>query len=104
MDQDAPWITVFEQKSNKVNAASFGLSYVDSGARGGATLKTAYFSVQGSQVFTQILLFKFESSDAKMKSAQCQMNLSPETIAISETTLQQKIGPFIVSNIKNIDI
>src|SRR5208337_3084488 len=27
MDQDAPWITVFEQKSNKVNAANFGLSF-----------------------------------------------------------------------------
>jgi hypothetical protein len=104
MDQDAPWITVFEQKSNKLNAASFGLSYVDSGAGGGATLKTAYFSVHGSQVLTQILFFKFESSDAKMKSAQCQMNLSPETIAISESTLQQKLGPFIVANIKNINI
>ncbi len=104
MDQDAPWITVFEQKSNKVNAASFGLSYVDGGDGGGATLKTAYFSLQGSQVLTQVLFFKFESSDAKMRSAQCQMSLSPETISISEGVLQQKVGPFIVDNIKNIEI
>ena len=48
MDQDAPWITVFEQKSNKVKAANFGLSYVDGGAGGGATLKTAYFALQAS--------------------------------------------------------
>ncbi len=104
MDQDAPWITVFEQKSNKVNAANFGLSYVDGGAGGGATLKTAYFSLQGSQVVTQVLFFKFASSDAKMKSAQCQMNLSAQTIAISEGALQQKVGPFIVDNIKIIGI
>jgi hypothetical protein len=35
MSQDAPWITVFEQKSNKAKAANFGLSYVDAGAGGG---------------------------------------------------------------------
>jgi hypothetical protein len=28
---DAPWITVFQQKSNKVSATNFGLSYVDAG-------------------------------------------------------------------------
>jgi hypothetical protein len=76
MDQDAPWITVFEQKSNKVRAANFGLSYADGVAGGGATLKTAYFSLQGTQVATQILFFKFASSDAKIKSGQSQMSLS----------------------------
>jgi hypothetical protein len=104
MDQDAPWITVFEQKSNKVHAANFGLSYVDSGAEGGATLKTAYFSLQGSQVTIQILFFKFASSDAKIKSGQCQMSLSAQTISISEAVLQQKVAPFIIDNIKNINI
>jgi hypothetical protein len=104
MPRAHPWITVFEQRSNKVNAANFGLSCVDSGPGGGATLKTAYFSVQGSQVLTQILSFKFESSDAILKSARCQMNLSPETITISEGALQLKVGPFIVNNIKNINI
>ena len=69
MDQDAPWITVFEQKSNRVKAANFGLSYVDSGAGGGATLKTAYFTLLASQNLTQVLFFKFSSSDATMKAA-----------------------------------
>jgi hypothetical protein len=104
MDRDAPWITLFQQKSNKVNATNFGLSYVDGGDGGGATLKTVYFSLQGSQVFTQFLFFKLSSSDAKMKSAQCQMSLSPETVAMSGATLQQKVAPFIIENIKNIDI
>src|SRR6202042_1779961 len=65
MDQDAPWITVFEQKSTKVKAANFGLSYVDGGA-GGATVKTAYFSLQASDNLTQVLFFKFQSSAATM--------------------------------------
>jgi hypothetical protein len=104
MDQDAPWITVFQQKSNKVSASNFGLSYVDAGANGGATLKTAYFSLRGAQVLTQVLFFKFASSDAKMKSGRCEMSLSPQTIATAGDALQQKVAPFIVDNIKNIDI
>jgi hypothetical protein len=104
MDQDSPWITVFEQKSNKVKAANFGLSYVDGGAGGGASVKTAYFSLQASSNLTQVLFFKFSSSDATMKSGQCQMDLSPQMIATSGDALQQKVGPFIIDNIKNISI
>ena len=104
MDQDAPWITVFQQKSTKVKAANFGLSYVDGGAGGGATLKAAYFALQASDNLTQVLFFKFQSSDATMKSGQCQMSLSPQTIATSESALEDKVGPFIVNNIKNIAI
>jgi hypothetical protein len=39
-----------------------------------------------------------------MKSGQCQMSLSPQTIAASEAALEDKVGPFIVNNIKNIAI
>ncbi|TAX01974.1 hypothetical protein ELI07_32830 (plasmid) [Rhizobium leguminosarum] len=104
VDQDAPWITVFQKKSTKVRSANFGLSYVDGGAGGGATLKAAYFALQASHNLTQVLLFKFISSDGIMKSGQCQMSLSPETIITTEDVLQQKVGPFIIENIKNISI
>jgi hypothetical protein len=104
MDRDAPWITAFQRKSNKLNAASFGLSYVDGGEADGATLKTAYFSLVGSQISTQFLFFKFSSLDATMKSAQCRMSLSPQTVQMSASALQDKVGPFIVENIKNIEI
>jgi hypothetical protein len=104
MDQDAPWITVFQQKSTKVKAANFGLSYVDGDGGAGATLKAAYFALQASDNLTQVLFFKFQSSDATMKSGQCQMSLSQQTLATLGDALQQKVGPFIRDNIKNIDI
>jgi hypothetical protein len=104
LDRDTPWITLFQRESNKVNAANFGLSYVDGGEGGGATLKTVYFALQGSQDLTQVLFFKFSTSDATMKSAQSQMRLSLDTITLSAVTLQQKVAPFIVENIKNINI
>ncbi|MBZ9919988.1 MULTISPECIES: hypothetical protein [unclassified Mesorhizobium] len=104
MDQDAPWITVFQKKSIKVRTANFGLSYVDGGVGGGATLKAAYFVLQTSDDLTQVLFFKFHSSDGAMKSGQSQMSMSPQTIATSEVALQEKVGPFILSNIKNISI
>ncbi len=104
MDQDAPWITVFQKKSARVKAANFGLSYVDGGDGGDATLKAAYFALHASQQLTQVLFFKFFSSGATMKSGQCEMSLSPQTIATFEVPLQEKVGPFIVDNIRNISI
>jgi hypothetical protein len=104
MSQDSPWITVFEQKSNKANTATFGVSCVDVGAGGGASLKIAYFALQASSNLTQVLFFKFASSEATTKSGQRGMRLSPQMIAASETALENKVGPFIVNNIKNIAI
>jgi hypothetical protein len=104
MDQDAPWITVFEQKSKRATTATFGATYVDAGAGGGASLRTAYFALQASSNLTQVLFFKFASSEATMKAGACGMSLSQQTIATSGDALQQKVGPFIRDNIKNIDI
>jgi hypothetical protein len=68
MNTDAPWLTVFERKSNNVQAAKFGLSYVDGGDGAGATLKTVYFALQASKALTQVLFFKLSTSDAKIKA------------------------------------
>src|SRR4029077_16007459 len=83
---------------------NFGLSYIDAGVGGGASLKTAYFTLQASSNLTQVLFFKFSSSDATMKSGQCQMSLRPQMMATSGDALQHKEGPFVIDNIKNINI
>ncbi len=104
MNQDAPWITVFEQKSNKAKATNFGLSYVDAGAGGGASVKTACFSLTAHSKLTQVLFFKFSSSGAKLKSGSCQMDLGPQMIETTGAELETKVAPFILDNIKNIDV
>jgi len=52
MDQDAPWLTLFERKSQSVNAAKFGLSYVDTREGGGASLKTVFVGIEARHVLT----------------------------------------------------
>jgi hypothetical protein len=104
MNADLPWLTLFERKSRNVTAAKFGVSYVDSGDGQGAALKTVFFGLQARQVITQVLFLKTSTADATVRSAQAEAILSAQVIAASGAALAQKVEPFIVDNIKNIDI
>lgn len=104
MDQNSPWLTLFQEKSQTVTGAKFGVSFVDAGPGGGASLKTAYFSVQASQKITQILFLKIATSGATLNGANSNLSIGEQVIADTKDALQRKVTPFIVSNIENVDI
>lgn len=104
MNADSPWITLFERKSQSVKAAKFGLSYVDAGDAGGAMLKTVFFGLTASNVMTQVLFMKISAVAAQVKTATSEATLSAQAIADTQAALAQRVAPFLVDNIRNIDI
>jgi hypothetical protein len=104
MNQDSPWLTLFQRKSQTVTGAKFGVTFVDSGAGGGASLKAAYFSVRASQMITQILFLKISTSGATIDGAKSSLSIGEQVLADTKDALQKKVAPFIVSNIENMEI
>jgi hypothetical protein len=104
MKADMPWLTLFQRKSRSVKGAKFGMSYVDAGDDGGALLKTVFFGVEAAQVITQVLFVKIATSGATVKSAVSELMLNGQTVADTKEALANKVAPFIVENIANIDI
>lgn len=104
MDKDSPWLTLYQRKSMNAQGGKFQMSYIDAGAGGGVSLKTAFFGVDAQRAITQILFFRFSSQTARLKSATSEMALGSDLIDDVANPLREKVGPFIVENIKNIDI
>jgi hypothetical protein len=82
----------------------FQMSYVDAGPGGGVTLKTAFFGVDAQRTVTQVLFFRFSGQAARLKSATSEMTLGADLLDDVATPLQEKVAPFVVANIKNIEI
>ena len=104
MDQDSPWLTLFQEKCQTVTGAKFGVSVVDAGPGGGASLQSAYFSIEASQKITQILFLKIATLGATMNGAKSSLSIADQVIADTKDALQKKVAPFIVSNIENVEI
>jgi len=104
MDENSPWITLFQKKSQTVTGAKFGVSIVDAGPGGGAMLQSAYFTVNASRKITQILFFKLATEGATVDGAKSTLSIAEQVLADSQAALQKKVAPFIVSNIDNIEI
>ena len=104
MGQDSPWITLFQESSQTVKGARFGVSVVDAGSGGGATLQSAYFSVNAARKITQVLFFRIATEGATVDGAKSNFSIGDQVIADTKAALRKKVAPFIVSNIENIKI
>ena len=103
MNQDSPWLTLFQRKSQTVKGAKFGLTAVDSG-EGGAQVKTVFFGVEASNTITQVLFIKISVSGATVDNRISEMFIGAQVIEDTKAALASKVTPFVLDNIKNIDI
>ncbi len=104
MDKDAPWLTLYQRKSMNAQGGKFQMSYVDAGPGGDIALKTAFFGIEAQRTVTQVLFFRFSGQAARLKSASGAMTLSAGLLDDVAAPLQEKVAPFVVENIKNIEI
>jgi len=104
MDKESPWLTLYQRKSMSAQGGKFQMSYVDAGPGGDVTLKTAFFGIDAQKKVTQVLFFRFSSQAARLKSASSEMTLGSGLLDDVAGPLQEKVAPFVVENIKNIEI
>jgi hypothetical protein len=104
MNEDSPWITLFQRKTQGAKVAQFGLNFVDGGDKNGAALKAVYFSLTATKVLTQVLFVRLSDANATVTTEQRESMLSAAAIEATQDALQVKLGSHIADNIKSIDI
>jgi len=104
MNEDSPWLTLFQRKTQGASMAQFGLNFIDGGDAGGAALKAIYFSLTATRVITQVLFLKLSEANATVRTERREAMLSAAAIEAAQDALQAKIGPHIADNIKSIEI
>jgi hypothetical protein len=105
MDQDNPWITLFDRSSTHVSGAKFQLGFVDADKAGGSvTIQLMALAIDAKKRITQVLFFKFSKEKAKLSVAQGTLGIGPERLQGISKAVGEKVAPFLIDNIGKIDL
>jgi hypothetical protein len=104
MDKDAPWITLFDEKSQHAHGAKFQVSYVDADADGDPEISLLCFGVDATEKITQVLFFKFSAQSAALKKAAVKLAIDMDRLDAAKEAIAEKVGNFVSDYVKDIRI
>ena len=104
MNQDTPWITLFNRESRRASVNQFQIGYVQ--APGGAVprMSTIFFELNVTGVVTQVLLFKFSSANGSLFHSHSDLSISPSLLADISDVIQRKVAAHAQTFIQGIEI
>jgi hypothetical protein len=104
MQQNQPWITLFQSESQTLNGAKLQISLVDRQANGDAAVNLLSVGIEARQRITQVLFFKVSSQSTRLTKATGTMTMSPATLARIRAAVQAKVDQHVLTNIANVEI
>ena len=103
MDDDNPWVTLFERESQRATANQFQVSYA-SMEQGVPQSTLVCFELDAARAITQVLFFNFSTTDAKLTHFNAQLSLNTGIFAQTAPIVAERIRSFLLSQIAEIPI
>ncbi|QRM53258.1 hypothetical protein [Sinorhizobium sp. BG8] len=101
---DEPWFTLFQRESQGARAGRFQISVAEP-AEGDATiLSVMAFNLEARSNLTQILFFKFRSSDVTLRHSSGKVSVDREQLAALRSLVAQKVVDYQKSYIAALTI
>jgi hypothetical protein len=105
MEKDQPFFTIFDQASQRAEARLFQISFVGVGENGKAPrIKLAAYNLQASASATQLLFFKFASSDARLRSFSSDLSINAAIFESVRQAILDKVKDRVAGNVAAIEI
>lgn len=104
MQQNEPWITLFQSESQSLRGGKFQLSLVDTNAAGDAEARHLSVSVEASQRVTQVLFFKLRGQSTRLQRAESVMTMSPTALAQAGPIASARVAEHVSDFIKYVEI
>jgi hypothetical protein len=91
MNQDNPFIQLFERTSQKANTARFQVSLASENPQDGFLVTLLAFALTAQDTLTQVLFFKFHREDINIKHASGKVSVNAAILASIRDALQAKL-------------
>lgn len=103
MDKDAPWITLFQRRSQRANANQFQISNA-SIEEGAPVVRLVGFDLDAARSVTQVLFFRFGQSDATLRQFSQTMSVNESVFGAAAPKVAEKLGTRVSEAIAAIEI
>jgi hypothetical protein len=103
LDENSPWLTLFNRESQRANTARFQVTVADEQA-GKPTVSLLSFSLQATTKLTQVLFFKFRSNDVALQYHFAKVSIQRDVVASVRAQVAQKLSAHASEYIRGLDI
>ena len=102
MHEHSPWITLFERESHYANNARFQVALAHSGEVDDFLVTLMAFSLEASATFSQLLLFKFQESEATLKHYSGSVSINDKLLIEISPEIKNKVAAFTSGYVKSL--
>jgi hypothetical protein len=104
MDQNSPWITLFDRSSQHAQGAKFQVGYVTANAQGDPQMVLACFGVDARRKITQVLFLKSSVDQATIKKASTTLTNTVAGLNDTKAIIRDRVKLVINDSIMSVDI
>ena len=98
------WITIFKRESEAAKVARFQVTLAQPSAGGRSTIALMAFELESRVNLTQVLFFKFRSSDVTLRHASGQVTINLELMAKVRASIAAKVLAYTQDFIDDLPI
>ncbi|MEY9136495.1 hypothetical protein ACVMII_005391 [Bradyrhizobium diazoefficiens] len=102
MQQNSPWITLFNRESRHASAARFQVTLAQPGEDEDFIVALLAFALQADAELTQVLFFKFQSNSVNLKYSSGKVTANEAVLAAIRDPVQQKLAGFAQSFVREL--
>ncbi|MEM8693726.1 MAG: hypothetical protein AAGG57_17840 [Pseudomonadota bacterium] len=103
MDQDSPWITLFDRSSQRASANQFQISQAEM-IDGVPRITLAAFALSAERSVTQVLFFRYSTSQATLKQFSKSLGLNTHVLSTAAPRIAEKLADRTLDFIADIQI
>jgi len=104
MDEDNPWITIFDRESRSAESARFQVALAEEAENGQLMVTTMAFGLRADSSVTQILFFKIHKNKVSFKNCTGKATIDEDVLSDVRADIKKKLSAHIAANIAAIDI
>jgi hypothetical protein len=100
MSTDSPWLTLFNRESQSANTARFQVTLAEPGEADQFLVSLMAFGIEAQATLTQVLFFKFKSSEASLKHYSGKVTINTHVLTKVRDLIKEKIAAHAFDFIK----
>lgn len=102
MDANSPWMTIFNRESQSGKTARFQVTLAEPDDKNGFLVTLMAFGLEAQSTLTQVLFFKFRSSEDVLKHFEGKVSIDAEVLAGVREDIKKKLAEHVANYVRKL--
>jgi hypothetical protein len=98
------WMSIFKRESQAAKAARFQVTVAEPSSQGGSVVSLMAFELNAKATLTQVLFFKFRSTDITLRHSSGRVTIDSELLAGTAPVIAKRVADYTQDYVENIPI